>query len=78
MLDKIIILSCRKQAFLIFTNRAPVGVTSDTDVVPVLMWFLGHPNAHLVVNHRQNIINIELRRDCDGEITVKTHMEDVA
>lgn len=78
MLDKVVILSCRKQAYLIFTNRTPVGVSSDVDVVPLLMWFLGFPNTHLVFNARTNVVSIEVRRDCSDEITVKINLDDAA
>ena len=79
MLDKVIVLSCRKQAYLIFTNRVPFGISSDIDVVPLLMWFLGFPNAKFIIaNDGETITGIELRKDCGDEITVKLVIGDVA
>lgn len=78
MLDKIVIAQSRKEAFFIFTDRTPIRVASDIDVVPILMWLLGYPNAHLVVNPRAGIVTIELRRDCGEEITMKIKLDDVA
>ena len=72
MLDKVVILSCKKQAYFIFDDRAPFGVSSDVDVIPLLMWFLNYPNAKLVIaNDGETVTGIELRRDCSDEITLK-------
>lgn len=72
MLDKIVIHSSRKFALIIFSDRSPVGVSSDVDVVPLLMWFLGNPHAHLTLaNDGETVTGIELRRDCSDEITMK-------
>jgi hypothetical protein len=79
MLDKIVILSCRKQAYLIFTDRAPFGISSDVDVVPLLMWFLDCPHAKLILAHDgETVTGIEVRRDCGDEITMKIIMDDAA
>ena len=78
MLDKIVIHSNRKQATMIFTDRSPVGISSDKDVVPLLMWFLGHPHAHMVTDYPSNVVSIELRRDTTNEVTVKLELKDVA
>ena len=78
MLDKIVILSCRKQAYLIFTDRAPFGLASDSDVVPLLMWFLDCPHVHLsVANDGETVTGIEVRK-FDNEITMKILLKDVA
>ncbi len=78
MLDKIIILSNRKQAYLIFSDRAPFCISSDTDVIPLLAWFLGHSNAFLTMaNDGETVTGIELRR-FDDEITIKIPLKDVA
>jgi hypothetical protein len=72
MLDKIVILSCKKQAYLIFDDRAPFGVCSDINVIPMLMWFLNYPNAKLIIaNDGETVTGIELIRDCSDEITLK-------
>ena len=68
MLDKVIVVS-RHQAYMIFDDRSPVSISSDIDVVPFLLWFLGHPAAHLVVNG-ETVTGIELRVYND-EITQK-------
>ncbi len=76
MLDKIVIHSNRKQATMVFTDRSPVGISSDVDVVPLLMWFLGHPNAKLVLAHDgETVLGIEVRRDCGDEITMKIEID---
>lgn len=77
MLDKIILHSNRKQAALIFTDRQPVTVSSDVDVVPLLLLFLGHPHAK-VIQHSTDVFVIELRRDSSDEVTVKIQLKDVA
>jgi len=75
MLDKIVIHSNRKQATMIFTDREPFSVSSDIDVVPLLMWFLGNPHAHLTLaKDGETVTGIELRRDCSDEITMKIVM----
>lgn len=72
MLDKIVIHSNRREAIMIFTDRSPFTVSSDVDVVPLLMWFLGNPHAHLTLAHDgETVTSIELRRDCSNEITMK-------
>lgn len=79
MLDKIVILSCRKQAYMIFTDRAPFGISSDVDVVPLLLWFLGSPIARLTLaNDGETVTGIELRRDCSEEVTMKIVLGDAA
>lgn len=78
MLDKIVIHSNRKQATIVFTDRNPVCISSDLDVVPLLMWFLGHPNAHTITDYNNNVIGIELRRDCSDEVTVTIELKDIA
>ena len=79
MLDKIVILSCKKQAYLIFDDRAPFGVSSDVDVIPLLMWFLSYSNAKLILaNDGETVVGIELRRDCGDEITLRIVNEDAA
>ena len=78
MLDKIVIHSDRKQATMVFTDRSPVGISSDVDVVPLLMWFLGHPSAHIVSYYPGNVSHIELRRDTSHEVTLKIELKDVA
>lgn len=78
MLDKIVIHSNRKQATMVFTDRDPVGISSDVDVVPLLMWFLGHPNAHMVTDNSSNVVGIEFRRDTSNEVTVKIELKEVA
>ena len=71
MLDKIVLSSCRKQATMIFTDRAPFTISSDKDVVPPLMWFLGCPNAQLIIaNDGETVTGIEVRK-FDNEITMK-------
>jgi hypothetical protein len=78
MLDKIVILSCRTKALFIFTDRAPFTLTSDVDVVPMLMWFLDCPHAKLALADDGNTVTgIEVRRDCD-EITMKITMDNAA
>lgn len=72
MLDKIVIHSNRKQVTMIFTDRSPVGISSDVDVVPLLMWFLGSSLAKLAVAHDgETVTGIELRKDCSDEVTMK-------
>jgi hypothetical protein len=76
MLDKVVILSCRKQAYMIFTDRAPFGISSDVDVVPLLMWFLDFPNARLIIaNDGETVLGIEVRRDCGDEVTLKIEID---
>ena len=77
MLDKVVILSCRKQAYIIFTDRDPIGVSSDEDVVPLLLWFFDSPNAYLAINGGK-VTGIELRKDCSDEVTVSLSLRDVA
>ena len=77
MFDKIIVHSSRKEAYIIFTDKQPFCIRSDTDVVPILMLLLGHSRAHLVVNGEE-VTGIEVRRDCGDEITVKTKWLEVA
>lgn len=67
MLDKIIVLSCRKQAIMSFTDKPPFSISSDTDVVPVLLWFINDPRAHLLVDG-ETVMGIEVRQ-CDDEVT---------
>lgn len=78
MLDKIVVLSSRKQAVMVFTDRSPVTVSSDVDVVPLLMWFLSCPTAKLVTKYPHNVVGIELRRDTSNEVTVKIDLKEVA
>lgn len=78
MLDKIVIHSNRKQATMVFTDRDPVGISSDVDVVPLLLWVLGSPMAHLIVHYPNTVTGIELRRDCSDEVTVRIELKDVA
>jgi hypothetical protein len=79
MLDKVIISSCKKQAMFIFDDRVPFTVSSDDNVVPLLMWFLGHPNAKLTIAHDgETVTGIEFRRDCSGEVTMKIDITKVA
>jgi len=78
MLDKVVILSCRKQAIMVFTDRAPFTITSDTDVVPLLMWFLDCPNVCLAIaNDGETVTGIEVRK-FDNEVTMKILLKDVA
>lgn len=77
MLDKIVLSSGRQVATLIFTDKHPITITSDFDVVPLLMLFLGHPQAK-VAQYIDNSIVIEMRRDTSGEITIKIPIKDVA
>lgn len=79
MLDKVVIHSNRKQATMVFTDRSPVGISSDVDVVPLVMWFLGHPLARLTLaNDGQTVTGIEIRRDCSDEVTVKIELKSAA
>lgn len=78
MLDKIVISSDRKRAMMVFLDRAPFNITSDTDVVPLLMWFLDFPNTHLTIaNDGETVTGIEVRK-LDDEVTVKIVMGDAA
>jgi hypothetical protein len=64
---------------MIFTDRAPFGISSDVDVVPLLMWFLDYPNAKLILaNDGATVTGIEILRDCSDEITVKIVMDNAA
>lgn len=78
MLDKIIVLKSKKQAFLIFTNRQPISVSSSVDIVPLLLWYLDSPHAHLTLDNNGMVVGIELRRDCSDEITVEIEIKGVA
>lgn len=75
MLDKIM-LKNKHEASLIFTDRSPVRISSDVDVVPILLWFLGDTNAIPIPTG--DGIAIELRRDTADEITVKIELNKVA
>ena len=70
MLLKIVILSCRKKALMIYSDRSPVSLTSDSDVIPLLLWFTGDPRAHLLVSG-ETVHGIEVRK-FDDEVTVWT------
>ena len=71
MLDKIVIHSDRKQACMIFTDRSPINVTSDIDVIPLLMWLLGDSRAKLTISMWDKVTGIELLRDSSNEVTMK-------
>lgn len=78
MLDKIVLSSNRKQAMMVFTDREPMIVSSDVDVVPLLMWFLDCPGARLIVaNDGETVTGIEIRK-FDDEITVKIKLDGAA
>lgn len=77
MLDKIVLSSNRKVATLVFTNKHPITISSDVDVVPLLLLFLGHPQARLAQYIDKSIV-VELRRDTSDEITIKIPLKDVA
>ena len=68
MLDKVVISKDRKEAKMIFTDRDPFTITSDTDVVAILSWFLNDPRAHIVTNNTSQIVGLELRK-FDDEVT---------
>lgn len=55
---------------MVFTDRPPVSITSDIDVIPVLLWFTNDPRAHLIVDG-ETVVGIELRK-YDDEVTVWT------
>lgn len=74
MLDKIIIVG-KHEAHFIFDDRVPFIIHSDEDVIPLLMWFLGHPYAEVFVN--KGSITIHLRTFSD-EITMEIETKDVA
>lgn len=76
MLDKIMLSSDRKQATMIFTDRQPFTISSDTDVVVILAWFFDDPRAHVVLNG-ETVTGLELRK-FDDEVTQNILLKDVA
>ena len=78
MLDKIVIHSSCKQATMIFTDRSPINVTSDVDVIPLLMWLLGDSRAKLTISMWDKVTGIELLRDNSNEVTMKIDFMGVA
>jgi hypothetical protein len=76
MLDKIVISKDRKEAKMIFTDRSPFTITSDTDVTIILSWFLNDPRAHMVING-DKVIGLELRK-FDDEITQNIFLKNAA
>ena len=77
MLDKIILSSDRKEATMFFTDRTPFGVSSDIDVVPLLLWFLNCPNTKFVPTNDKPL-NIEVRRDTSEEVTSFLEIKEAA
>lgn len=74
MLDKIIIVG-KHEAHLIFDDRVPFIISSDEDVVPLLLWFLGYP--YIDVFAINGVVTIHLRTFSD-EITMEIETKDVA
>lgn len=68
MLDKIIISSDRKEASLVFTDSRVFTISSSTDVLPILLWFLDSPCARLV-SCDDTVVGLEVRRNSDDEVT---------
>lgn len=77
MLDKIVIHSDRKQACMIFTDRSPINVTSDVDVIPLLLWLLGDSRAKLTISLWHRVTGVELLKDTSNEVTMKIDFKDV-
>lgn len=65
MIDKVVILN-RNQALIIFTNKQPVQLSSDTDVSTFILWFLGDIRVQV-----ENSNVIEMRRDTSHENTME-------
>jgi hypothetical protein len=72
MLDKVLILN-KNEAVLIFTNRTPITLSSDENVVLLVMWYLEHPQVFSAPDG-----SIEFRRDTSEEITQKIMLDGVA
>lgn len=76
MLDKILIVN-KHQAYMIFTDRSPVGLYSDQDVRVFVMWFLGDSRVMMSVNSNDQFIGLEFR-NYDDEITLKIEIKEAA
>lgn len=78
MLDKIVVLSCRKQAYMIFTDRPTFGIYSDKDVTIFLRWFFNDPTVHLQTDMWGNWTGQFEVRKFDDEITMKIVIKEAA
>ncbi len=81
MLDKIVVLSCRKQAYMIFTDREPIGIYSDKDVTVFLRWFLDDKRVRLdtVTNMmgEQTVIGFQVI-EFNDEVTIKIEIKEAS